>query len=54
LIIESQKHNGYDGCIVAITYTVPSGVLPAACHGFGSYDLCVNEDGIEVVAIDIT
>jgi hypothetical protein len=39
---------------VATTYAVPSGVLPAAYHGFESYDICVNEDGTEVVAIDIT
>ena len=49
-----QKNNCYDGCIVATTYTVPSGMLPAAYHGFESYDICVNEDGTEVVAIDIT
>ena len=48
-----QKNQGYDGGIVATTYTLPVGVLPAAYHGFESCDVCVNEDGTEVMEIDI-
>ena len=48
-----QKNHGYDGGIVATTYTVPCGVLPAEYHGFASSEVCVNEDGTEVIEIDI-
>jgi hypothetical protein len=29
-------------------------MLPATYRGFESYDICVNEDGTEAVAVDIT
>lgn len=48
-----QKNPGDDGGIVATTYTLPVGVLPGVYHGFESNDICVNEDGTEVVEIDI-